>query len=173
MIAHKFTRLLLPCMALLLLNACGQDVSDLNSFIEETKVKHVGSVEPIPQFEAYTNFIYSAGELRDPFETAFQLEGNNDLIDKPTLNQRPREPLERFPLDTLRMVGVLEKGNQIWGLIKDPQNTVHRVKVGEHMGTNEGEIMSVSEDKIELTEIVADGLGNYVERNATLGVGEK
>lgn len=157
----------------LILNACSQDVSDLNEFIEQTKVKHVGSVEPLPQFEAYTNFIYSAGDLRDPFETAFQMEGNNEKTEKPTHNQRPREPLEHFPLDTLRMVGVLEKGDQIWGLIKDPQNMVHRVKVGNHIGTNEGEITSVTEEKIELLEIVADGMGNYVERNATLGVGEQ
>ena len=171
MIAPKIFRLLIPCSALVL-NACGQDVSDLNEFIEQTKTKHVGSVEPIPQFEAYTNFIYSAGDLRDPFETAFHLEGNGDAVDKPTRNQRTREPLEYFPLDTLRMVGVLEKGNQIWGLIKDPQNTVHRVKVGNHLGSNEGEITAVSEEKIELLEVVADGMGNYVERNATLGVGE-
>ena len=171
MILPKIFRLLIPCSALVL-NACGQDVSDLNEFIEQTKTKHVGSVEPIPQFEAYTNFIYSASDLRDPFETAFQLEGKDDAVDKPTRNQRTREPLEHFPLDTLRMVGVLEKGNQIWGLIKDPQNTVHRVKVGNHLGTDEGEITAVSEDKIELLEVVADGMGNYVERNATLGVGE-
>jgi type IV pilus assembly protein PilP len=172
MITQNIFRLLLPC-AFLMLNACSQDVSDLQEFIDQTKIKHVGSVEPTPQFEAYTNFIYSAGELRDPFETAFQMEGNDDLADKPTHNQRPREPLEHFPLDTLRMVGVLERGNQIWGLIKDPQNMVHRVQVGNHAGTNEGEIISVSEERIELLEVVADGMGNYVERNATLGVGEQ
>lgn len=172
MITRPFMRFSLIIVALIL-NACSQDVSDLNEFIEQTKVKHVGSVEPLPQFEAYTNFIYSAGDLRDPFETAFQMEGNNEKTEKPTHNQRPREPLEHFPLDTLRMVGVLEKGDQIWGLIKDPQNMVHRVKVGNHIGTNEGEITSVTEEKIELLEIVADGMGNYVERNATLGVGEQ
>lgn len=172
MILQPFIRLSIISFALLV-GACSHDVSDLNEFIEQTKTKHVGSVEPIPQFEAYTNFIYSAGDLRDPFEPAFQMEGNGDVADKPTLNQRPREPLEHFPLDTLRMVGVLERGDQIWGLIKDPQNIVHRVKVGNHAGTNEGEIISVSEEKIELLEVVADGMGNYVERNATLGVGEQ
>lgn len=172
MIFPSFMRFTILPFAVLL-GSCSQDVSDLNEFIEQTKTKHVGSVEPIPQFEAYTNFIYSAGDLRDPFEPAFQMEGGSDLVDKPTRSQRPREPLEHFPLDTLRMVGVLERGDQIWGLVKDPQNIVHRVKVGNHAGTNEGEIMAVSEDKIELLEVVADGMGNYVERNATLGVGEQ
>lgn len=172
MINKNIFYLPLSCI-LLILGGCSQDVSDLQEFIDQTKVKHVGSVEPIPQFEAYTNFVYSAGDLRDPFETAFQMEGNGDKAEKPTHNQRPREPLEHFPLDTLRMVGVLEKGDQIWGLIKDPQNMVHRVKVGNHAGTNEGEIVSVTEDRIELLEVVADGMGNYVERNATLSVGEQ
>lgn len=172
MITKNIFYLLLP-ITMLALNGCSQDVSDLQEFIDQTKVKHVGSVEPIPQFEAYTNFVYSAGDLRDPFETAFQMEGNGDKSDKPTLNQRPREPLEHFPLDTLRMVGVLQRGNKIWGLIKDPQNVVHRVEEGNHAGSNEGEITSITEDRIELLEIVADGMGNYVERNATLSVGEQ
>lgn len=172
MILKTFSRLLLTCLALFL-QACSQDVSDLTAFIEQSKTKHVGSVEPIPQFEAYTNFIYSAGELRDPFETAFQLEGKESDVEKPTHNQRPREALEHFPLDTLRMVGVLEKGNEKWALIKDPQNKVHPVKINNYLGTNEGQITAISEDRVELLEIVADGMGNYVERNASLGVGEK
>lgn len=157
----------------LMVGGCGQDVGDLSGFIEQTKTKHIGSVEPIPQFEAYTNFVYSAADLRDPFEPAFQMEGKEEIANTPTRNQRQREPLERFQLDTLRMVGVLERGDQIWGLVKDPQNIVHRVRVGNHAGTNEGEITSVTENKIELIEVVADGMGNYVERTATLSTGEQ
>jgi type IV pilus assembly protein PilP len=76
-------------------------------------------------------------------------------------------------MDTLRMVGILEQNDQTWGLIKDPQNVVHRVQVGNYAGQNEGQIVSVSEDKIELIEIIPDGLGGYIERNATLGIGDQ
>ena len=70
------------------------------------------------------------------------------------------------------MVGILEQNNQTWGLVKDPQNVVHRVQVGNYAGQNEGQIVSVTEDKIELIEIIPDGLGGYIERNATLGIGD-
>lgn len=161
-------------LAALLVSACSPDTADLNEFIEQTRTKHVGSVEPLPLFQPYTNFIYSANELRDPFEPAFLIEDDSKTEDTSRKkSQRPREPLEKFPLDTLRMVGILEQQNQLWGLVKDPQNIVHRVRVGDHAGQNDGEIIAISEEKIDIVEVVPDGMGGYVERNASLGVGDK
>ncbi len=157
----------------LTLVACAGDNTDLHEFIEQTRSKHLGSVEPLPQFKPYQNFTYSASDLRDPFEPAFQMEEEEEKASgiRPD-SERVKEPLENFPLDTLRMVGILEQHEQIWGLIKDPQNVVHRVQVGNYAGQNEGQIVAVSEDKIELIEIIPDGLGGYIEQNATLGIGE-
>lgn len=157
----------------LLVASCASDNTDLHEFIEKTRSKHLGSVQPLPQFEPYQNFIYSASDLRDPFEPAFQVEEDEKPPGLRPDNQRPKEPLENFPMDTLRMVGILEQNEQTWGLIKDPQNVVHRVQVGNYAGQNEGQIVSVQEDKIELIEIIPDGLGGYIERNATLGIGDK
>mgnify|MGYP002712268106 FL=1 len=160
-------------MASLLLASCAGDNTDLHEYIEHTRSKHLGSVEPLPQFKPYRNFTYSASELRDPFEPAFQIEEDEEKVAglRPD-SSRPREPLEEFPMDTLRMVGILEQKGDVWGLVKDPQNVVHRVQVGNYAGQNEGQIVSVSEDKIELIEIISDGLGGYIERNATLVIGE-
>lgn len=155
-----------------LLTSCAGDNTDLQEFIEKTRSKHLGSVEPIPQFKPYQNFIYSASELRDPFEPAFELEEEKETSSVRPDSQRPKEPLENFPLDTLRMVGILQQSDNTWGLIKDPQNVVHRVQVGNYAGQNEGQIISVTEDKIELIEIIPDGLGGYIEQNATLGIGD-
>lgn len=152
---------------------CSSDDTDLQEFIEKTRSMHLGSVEPLPQFKPYKNFVYSAGNMRDPFEPAFEENAEKEKQGPSPDNQRPREPLEKFPLDTLRMVGILEQKNQLWGLIKDPQNIVHRVQVGNYAGQNEGQIVSVSEDKIELVEIVPDSLGGFVERHATLSISEK
>jgi len=153
--------------------SCSNDDTDLHEFIEKTRSKHLGSVQPLPQFKPYQNFIYSASDLRDPFEAAFQVEEEEETSGLRPDSQRPKEPLENFPMDTLRMVGILQQHDQTWGLIKDPQNVVHRVQVGNYAGQNEGQIVSVSEDKIELIEIIPDGLGGYIERNATLGIGDK
>ena len=62
------------CANLLGLSACSQDVSDLQSFIAQTKSAHVGSVKPIPQFKPYESFSYSAADLRDPFVSTADLE---------------------------------------------------------------------------------------------------
>jgi type IV pilus assembly protein PilP len=158
---------------LLILSGCSQDISDLQSFIAQTKSAHVGSVEPIPQFKPYESFSYTAGELRDPFMANIELE-EDDGMKTSLLNpdsSRPRQPLEVFPLDTLSMVGILEQNDQLWGLIKDPQNIVHRVQVGNYMGQSEGRITEINESAIYLVEIVPDGIGGYIERDASIAIG--
>lgn len=161
-------------IAVPLLSGCAKDTADLYQFIETTKARHQGGVKPIPQFKPYKNFVYSAGDLRDPFEQEFEAEqdiasSKNSLRPNAT---RPKEQLESFPLDTLRMVGILEQNHIKWGLIKDPNNVVHRVLPGNYAGQNEGQIVSIDETTVELVEIVADGLGGYIERNASLALGK-
>ena len=167
---HITTTALIALTALV--SGCSRDNSDLNAFIEETKSKHVGSVQPLPQFKPYKNFTYSASDARDPFEAAFEEEEKSTITSslRPAI-QRPKEPLESFPLDTLRMVGILEQNQQVWGLVKDPNNVVHRVQAGNYAGHNEGQILSVTEQQIDLIEIIPDGLGAYIEREASLAIG--
>jgi len=169
MIAFKRTCL---CLSLITISACSQDTSDLQSFIAQTKSSHVGSVKPIPQFKPYESFSYSAAELRDPFVATVDTDG--DETKASLLNPdstRPKQPLEIFPLDTLSMVGILEQNDQLWGLIKDPQNIVHRVQVGNYMGQSEGRIVEINEAAIFLVEIVPDGIGGYIERDASIAIG--
>jgi len=161
-------------LAIMLVSGCSQDTTDLEEFIAKTRAKHLGSVQPLPQFKPYQNFIYSASDLRDPFEAAFEADAEESAATnslRPN-TERIKEPLENFPLDTLRMVGILEQHKQVWGLIKDPQNLVHRVQVGNFAGQNEGQIILVTENQIDFLEIVPDGLGGYIERNASLGMSE-
>ncbi len=160
-------------LSLLTISACDQDVSDLQTFIAQTKSAHVGSVKPIPQFRPYESFSYSAAELRDPFMANVDLD--DDETTKTSLlnpdSTRPRQPLEIFPLDTLSMVGILEQNQQLWGLIKDPQNMVHRVQVGNYMGQSEGRIIEINDSAVHLVEIVSDGIGGYIERDASIAIG--
>lgn len=159
--------------SLLSISACSHDVSDLQSFIAQQKSAHVGSVKPIPQFKPYESFSYTAAELRDPFVSMMDLEkdeGTKTSLLNPD-STRPRQPLEVFPLDTLSMVGILEQSTDLWGLIKDPQNIVHRVQVGQYMGQSEGRIIEINESAIYLVEIVPDGIGGYIERDASIAIG--
>ena len=169
---HILNRSML-CAGLISLASCSQDITDLQTYIAQTKSAHVGSVKPLPQFKPYESFSYSAGDLRDPFVATIDPE-DDDNTRTSLLNPdstRPREPLEVFPLDTLSMVGILEQNDQLWGLIKDPQNIVHRVQVGHYMGQSEGRILEINETAIYLVEIVPDGIGGYIERDASIAIG--
>lgn len=168
-------RLSAACTLALLASACSNDTDDLYAFIENAKTMHVGSVKPIPQFEPYKNFTYSAGELRDPFVASVDLADTRNAVGDSLRPDRlrPRQPLEVFPLDTLAMVGIMEQEKNLWGLIKDPQNVVHRVQLGEYIGQNEGRITEITDTDIRLIELIPDGIGGYIERDASIAIGNQ
>ena len=162
-------------LSVLLTAACSKETNDLYEFIEQTKSTNVGSVKPIPQFEPYESFTYSAGDMRDPFVPNVELDEDKALAaDALRPDQgRPKQPLEAFPLDTLAMVGILEQQANQWALIKDPQNIVHRIQIGNYMGKNEGRVTEINESNIRLIEIIPDGIGGYVEREASIAIGNE
>jgi len=160
------------------LSGCTGDLRDLEQFVQETQQKHSGSVAPLPQFEPYQNFEYERTALRDPFAS------KPGVVDQPATvatntgglqpdQNRRREPLEFFPLDTLSMVGVLEQNAITWGLIQAPDTTIHRVLEGNYAGENFGQITRITEERVNILEIVPDGLGAWVEREASLVLGEQ
>lgn len=170
-------RLLLSLPLAMILTGCSDATSDLVEFARQVKSQPPGRIEPIPEFQPYQNFEYTSQDLRDPFRLidSRRPDENSEEINqnstgpKPIID-RPREPLEEFPLDTLRLKGTLTKDGTIWGLIFAPDNTVHRVLEGHYIGQNHGRITLVADDKIELTEIVPDGLGNYIERSSAVAL---
>lgn len=162
-----------------LLSACDQGVGDLQSYVQQIKSQPPGRIEPIPEFQPYQNFEYASNDLRDPFRKLdfrrpdelpedVEVAGNGLKPDA----DRVREPLEDFPLDTLRMKGTVTQDGTKWALVFAPDNTVHRVIEGNYVGQNHGRITSVNDEKIELTEIVPDGLGNYIERSTAIALVE-
>ena len=156
---------------------CNQGLGDLQQFVDQIKSQPPGRIEPIPEFQPYQNFEYASQDLRDPFRLVDfrRPEENPEEIGKISSGPKPniervREPLEDFPLDTLRLKGTLTKDGIKWALIFAPDNTVHRVIEGNYMGQNHGRIIVVTDDKLELTEIVPDGLGNYIERSSAVAL---
>lgn len=159
------------------LNACDQGLGDLQLFVDQTKARPPGRVEPIPPFIPYQNFEYTTQNLRDPFKLVDfrRPEPIEDTISDTATGPRPnidrvREPLEDFPLDTMRFKGTVTKSGTKWGLIFAPDNTIHRVLEGHYIGQNHGRIIALSDVEIKLTEIVPDGLGNYIERSAAIAL---
>jgi type IV pilus assembly protein PilP len=150
---------------------CSRSISDLEKYVETTKSKYQGSVEPLPQFEPYQNHVYAASNSRDPFMEPTAADTAQETGPGGPDTNRRKEPLEFFPMDSLKMVGILEQRGDIWGLIQDPDGTIHRVQNGNHAGENYGEIIRITEEGIDFMEIIPDGLGAWIEREISLSIG--
>ena len=155
-------------MAVLGLTGCTSADSDLQQFIRQTEQQPGGRVEPLPEVKPYETYVYDDQNLRSPFVPS-QPGGFNSV--RPD-SKRPREFLEQFSLDTLKMVGTLRIAGTMYGLVQTKDGIVHRVTVGNYMGQNEGRITDITASKIDLTEIVPDGLGGYMKRPAALGLSQ-
>lgn len=172
------SRLLLPALLAGMLAGCGEGLGDLRAYVEQIRAQPPGRIEPIPEFTPYQNFEYTSQDLRDPFKLVDFRRPEELPEDVATLGSgirpdidRIKEPLEDFPLDTLRLKGTIDDKDGVkWGLIFAPDNTIHRVLEGNYMGQNHGRIIAISDQKIDLTEIVPDGLGNYIERSSAVAL---
>ena len=165
--------IMLAAMAVAL-SGCGRDMSDLEAYIAEVNARPGGRIEPLPVIRLYEAFAYEAYDLRSPFEpdTPVRTEPSGGGIGLRPDSSRKREFLEQFPLDTLEMVGTLTQEGNYYGLLQTDDTLVHRVAVGNYVGQNDGRIVAIEESEIRVVEIVPDGIGGYIERSATIGLGE-
>lgn len=174
-------RCLLGSMALLALGGCADQsgFGDLDAFMLEARNAPRGFVEPLPEVQAYEAFVYSATNLRAPFQPPVEVQLTM-LDEQPESNvepdrDRPPELLEQFELDVLRMVGTLRRSvaeGALFALIKDNAGGIHRVRKGNHMGGNYGRVVAIDEGRIELVEIVPNGRGGWLERPRSLTLNE-
>jgi len=160
-------------LASMVLVACGKDtLTDLEDYVQRVKGRRPGPIDPPPAFEPIDSFSFEPENRRDPFVlehrnvTTTAAPVVHGIVPDPS---RPKEALERFPLDALAMVGTLAQGDTIRALIKTPDRTLFQVSVGNYLGTDHGRITRITEDKIELTELVSDG-GEWHERRAILAL---
>jgi type IV pilus assembly protein PilP len=161
----------LIAMAVLGLAACGADMDELDEYINTVKARPGGRIEPLPEITPYEVFTYVADNdgVRSPFmpdtpQAAGPAGGTRPDPD------RPREYLEQYSLDTLNMVGTMDIGDTSYGLVQTSDGLIHRVLPGNYMGQNDGRITGIDESKIELVEIISDGIGGYIERDATISL---
>lgn len=165
-----FPRTLVAALLSLLLVGCGSDDGDLTAYIDEVKSRPGGRIEPLPRIKPYETYQYSAAEERSPFvPDTPQVSAQGPAGPTPVKN-RNKEYLEQFPLDTLSMVGTLEREGKVFGLLQTKDGLVHRVLPGNYIGQNEGRIVSVRDAEIEVEELVANGIGNFFKRTAAIGL---
>ena len=166
------SRLVVAGLIAATLSACSGPDDDLRAYIDEVKARPGGRIDQLDPYQPAPTFAYEPAGRRSPFTPdAPQRRRSNDpnAVEGPD-QDRPREFLEQFPLDTLRMVGTLADRRASFGLVQTTDGLVHRVAVGNHMGQNFGRIVAISDSEIQLVEIISDGLGGYLERPAAIGL---
>lgn len=174
-------------VAALVVAGCAQrDMTDLQQFVETTKrTTPVKKPDPPPEIKPYTPFAYTAQGVKDPFIVApFAQEEELELTQALAAQQsgsytgvrpdpnRVREELEKYSLGSLKMMGTFRMGgnNELWALILAPDGVVHRVQNNNYLGTNHGKIVDITEQRLDLREIVPDGPGRWQERDAFLSL---
>lgn len=172
-----YTIILMSCCSLLL-GACsaGGDNADLQRYVDETKARPAGAIDAIPTFKPFEPYVYSATALRSPFDRP--LAAKQRLLAKSNSNLKPnfdrrKELLESFDLTQVKMVGTLSKDATLWALLSDPTGTIHWVRDGNYVGKNHGRIIATEDSKVELVEIVSDGLDGWVERPRIIALSEE
>lgn len=167
-------RKLIVCVLVLLLAACGRGKDDLQTWMEHEAKSMKRGVPPIPEVKPFPLVEYSSEALVDPFSATRlipETRGGAGGGLRPNLD-RPREPLEAYPLESLKFVGVLERKG-IWYAIILADKVLHQIRVGNFLGQNFGVVTKINEGEVDLKELVQDSAGEWVERDTTLMLQER
>ena len=158
------------------LSACSeQGRDDLEAFIAEVKSRPPSGIEPVPEIGKIKVFHYLADDRRDPFTApAGFTEAATQVIQQPFHPdpQRRKEILENYPLDSLRLVGTLQKNGTFWGLVQTKDALIHRVAKDNYLGLNHGRIVAITSDTIKLIEWIPIG-GTWQKQEVVLFLSEE
>lgn len=172
----KRSRLIIPVLTITLLAGCSSGSEEVKQWMNETRQQTKAFVPKLSEPKTHTPFTYKAGKDVDPFsqskldEAIARWKAQNSKGLKPNLERR-REPLEQYPLDTIKMVGLLQKPGVVYAILQ-VDKLIFQVKTGSYVGQNFGMITSVSEAGIDIKEVVLDASGEWVERMARLELQE-
>jgi type IV pilus assembly protein PilP len=152
----------------------GNDFSDLDAYMNEMRLRAPGKIEPTPTFRSYPTFTYNAANLRSPFsrqvkvDLAGQKRGSRNVKPDPG---RVKQYLEGFNIEQFEMVGTISNAAGSFALLRGAGG-VHRLKVGDYLGRNDGRIIAISASQVDVVEIVPDGEGAWLERPRTIPLKE-
>lgn len=165
-------RFVLIHLSLCLVACGGNEADDLDKFMADAARDMRAKVDPLPEVKPYVPIEYNVdGQLNDPFK-ARKAQSNKAAGIQPDFN-RPKEPLEAYPLESLQYVGSLSKNKLQYALIKTPDNSIQQVSIGNYMGQNFGIVTEITENEVVLKEIVQDELsGDWAEQTSSVGLQE-
>ncbi len=155
--------------AILLVGCGGEEFQDLHDFVKKSGVGLRGKIEPPPEVKPYEYFAYLNDEnLPDPFMPRKQeTRANTGSGENQPDMDRPKEALEEFPLESMKMVGFLYQNGVGYAVIRASEK-LHRVQAGNYIGMNFGLITDVADSGIVIKEMVQDSSGAWTERESNL-----
>jgi len=163
-------------LAAVMLSACSQSMNDLDKYIASVNARPADPIAPIPPVKTYTPYDYDGESGRDPFRQSTSEGSDSERSSSGTGPRpdfdRPKEYLERYELDTLAMVGTFSKEEAYWALVRDPEGVIHRVPAGDYIGKNHGQVVNISSTQVGLSELISDGAGGWLVREASIALGE-
>jgi len=167
--------------AVLFVGGCSSQHEDLTAWVENIKAKPPGHIEPMPEIKEYKPHDYASESLKSPFaelnpeveSVIQQLHQGCDESIKPDVNRR-KEDLERYALDSMEMVGTVNNPDKQWALIRmtagPAEGNVFHVKEGNYLGINQGQIVKISDDQIEISTLVPDNKGCWEKRTVYMAL---
>ena len=173
-------RVIWLAVAVLPLLGCGSGAEDdLRQWMNDERAQTKPDVKPLTEPKQFQPALYAAGSGMEPFNPlkltqALRRESDQDASNAALIAPemaRRKDYLESFPLDTMSMVGRLDKAGHSTALLK-VNELLYQVKVGDYLGQNYGRITQMTENEIQLREIVQDATGDWIERNASLALQE-
>lgn len=169
-------KFLIQIIFTLFLISCSSS-SDIKKFVEDTKKSKTSNIDQLHPLKEYEVISYTGMNLRDPFtmpvNATLKINTPQEVIkvaQKRPDADRKREYLENMPLDSLTMVGTVNRKGEMWALIIDKTGIMHKVRQGNYIGQNSGKINKISTNNIEIEEIVNDASGSWVNRKANLSI---
>jgi type IV pilus assembly protein PilP len=159
--------LVLAVAGSLLLAGCTSSTREVEIWVQEVKARPAPPLDPLPVMKQFETFEYAAQNLRDPFSTPIP---DRDSGQGGPDDTRRKEALEAYPLDSLDMVGTIGAGGGLLGLVMAPDKVTYRVRPGNYLGQNDGKIVAIYDDRIEIVELVPDGAGGWLERQAKIAL---
>ena len=169
---YRVPRLLMIGVISAGLFACsGEQGDDLDEFMKNAGNDLQARIKPLPEVKPYLALQYNAdNSLSDPFKARKATTKASGIL--PNLS-RPKEPMEAYPLESIKYVGHLSKGKLTYALLRTPDSGIQQVKIGNFIGQNYGMVTQITDSEVVLKEIVQDDLsGDWVERVTSLTLQE-
>lgn len=152
------------------LAACGNDGnhSELKKYVNRVKARRSSQIDPIPEVKMNKKYEFPNVKRRSPFVAVAQ---KATMPGSGPDQKRPKQPLENYMLDSLKMVGTLERDEQRWAIIATPDGLFYRVRIGHYIGQNFGKIAKVTDKEVILEETIQVD-GSWKKRSAKLSLVE-